>query len=106
MKNRKLVHGVGVNDADYVIQKWEEFGYVDGKRKRKLVWRCPYYGVWVRMLERCYSAKTQDRRPTYKGCSVSEEWLTFSTFKDWMKTQKWEGLQLDKDLLFEGNKVY
>ena len=27
-------------------------------------------------------------------------------FKDWMENQDWEGNQLDKDLLFEGNKVY
>ena len=44
--------------------------------------------------------------PTYKGCSVSEEWLRFSNFKRWMEKQDWDGKQLDKDILFEGNKVY
>ncbi len=29
-----------------------------------------------------------------------------SSFKSWMETQDWEGKQLDKDLLFEGNRVY
>lgn len=106
MKPKKLVCGVGVNDADYAVQKFEEIGYVNGKRKQKRVWVCHYYQIWKRMLERCYSAKTQERQPTYKGCSVSEEWLTFSVFKNWMTAQDWEGLQLDKDLLFEGNKVY
>lgn len=102
----KLVHGVGVNDAGYVVKVWETIGYVNGKRKRKLVWECPYYRVWGSMLARCYSAKCQDRYPTYKGCSVSDDWLTFSNFKSWMEKQPWEGSQLDKDLLFEGNKVY
>ena len=46
MKVEKLVHGVGANDADYVVRKWEEIGRIDGKRKRKLVWVCPYYQVW------------------------------------------------------------
>lgn len=106
MKAKKLVHGVGINDAGYAVRKHEEIGYVDGKRKKKQVWVCPYYRAWVNMLERCYSAKLQERHPTYKGCSVSDEWLTFSNFKAWMVTQDWQGKQLDKDLLIEGNKIY
>lgn len=102
----KLVHGVGINDADYVVQKWETVGYVDGKRKQNLVWYCPYHRTWKSILERCYSAKYQNKYSTYKGCSVSEEWKIFSNFKLWMEKQQWEDKQLDKDILFEGNKVY
>jgi len=101
----KLVFGVGINDADYVTQKWETIE-VNGKRKQKMVWVCPYYRAWKNMLQRCYSSKYQEKRPTYEGCSVSKEWLTFSVYKSWMKKQDWKGLQLDKDLMFEGNKVY
>ncbi len=109
MKNKtkkRLVCGVGVNDADYAVRKYEENGYVNGKRKQRLVWECPFYRVWKSMLERCYSNKTQEKNPTYKGCSVSEEWLLFSNFRGWMVTQDWDGKHLDKDLLLEGNKVY
>ena len=106
MKPKKLVYGVGINDAGYVVEKRETIGYVDGKQNQKTVWVCPYYQVWVNMLRRCCYAKFQERNPTYKGCSVAEEWLTFSAFKQWMEKQDWEELQLDKDLLFEGNKVY
>ena len=106
MKPRKLVYGVGVNDAEYVTQKVEEIGYVDGKRKRRQVWVCPYHRTWKAMLERCYSAKCQERQPTYVGCTVAEEWHTFSRFKEWMELQEWEGMQIDKDLLIVGNKVY
>lgn len=105
MRVYKLVCGVGINDADYVVQKWETIE-VNGKRKQKLVWICPYYRVWHSMLNRCYSSKFQERQPTYKGCSVSEEWLTFSNFRRWMERQDFEGMHLDKDLLFAGNKVY
>ena len=105
MKAKKLVYGVCINDADYVTRKVETIE-VNGVRKQKLVWTCPFYRVWVNMLERCYSTRYQDTRPTYKGCSVSEGWLTFSVFKCWMEKQDWEGMQLDKDLLLEGNKVY
>ena len=102
---QKLVFGVGVNDADYEVHEYE-YVIVDGMRKRRLVWICPYYRVWKDMLQRCCSAKYQERQPTYKGCSVSEEWLTFSNFRPWMEEQDFEGKQLDKDLLSSGNKVY
>lgn len=105
-KNKRLVYGIGASDADYVVAKTEVIGYVDGKRKQKMVWQCPYYKAWKNMLERCYSAKTQERQPAYRGCTVSEDWLTFSNFKAWMEKQDWQSKHLDKDLLFEGNKVY
>lgn len=102
----KLVYGVGINDADYVVDKKKTTGYEDGKQKWCRLWMCPFYSVWKSMISRCYSQKFQSRKPTYIGCSVCEEWLTFSKFKSWMETQDWEGKQLDKDLLFPGNKIY
>ena len=106
MKKKKvLVYGVGINDADYVVMKWETI-YVDGVRKQKMVWICPYYLTWKSMLKRCYSEVYQNRQSTYKGCSVCEEWLTFSNFRAWMVQHDWKGRELDKDLLVEGNKVY
>ena len=92
----KLVHGVGINDADYPTQP-----KIDGKAVR-----CPYYVVWVSMIKRCYSEKLQKRQPTYKGCSVCTEWLYFMNFRKWMIEQDWEGKALDKDLIVEDNKVY
>lgn len=105
MKTRKLVYGVGVNDADYVVTKWETI-IVNDKQKKKLVWVCPFYRAWKGMLTRCYSTKYQDKQPTYIGCSVSKEWLNFSNFRAWMEKQNFEGMHLDKDLLIEENKVY
>lgn len=105
-KNKtKLVCGVGVNDADYVVQEKKSVGYTpDGRRKRETVWVCPFYSTWRSMLARCY--RTSENRPTYVGCTVSEEWKTFSNFKYWMESQDWQGKQLDKDLLSHGNKLY
>lgn len=103
----KLVCGVGVNDADYITQKFESMGeHPDGRRKQRVVWRCPFYRTWCSMLERCYSDKFQHRNPTYAGCSVCDEWLKFTVFKKWMESCDWEGKQLDKDLLEPGNKIY
>lgn len=105
-KPRKLVQGVGINDAHYATHKYETIGYINGKPKQKLTWFCPYSRAWKDMLKRCYSARYQEKKSTYKGCTVSEDWLTFSNFRAWMMTQDWESKQLDKDLLLEGNKVY
>lgn len=106
MKPKKLVFGVGFNDADYVVKKNEAIGYANGKRKLRQTWVCPYHRAWTSMLKRCYSAKWQERYPTYRGCTVAEDWLTFSNFRKWMAAQNWEGKQLDKDILFVGNKIY
>jgi hypothetical protein len=101
-----LTFGVGINDADYQLKIQKELPKLDGKRRRKLLWVCPYFSRWVNMLQRCYSRSFQKSRQTYIGCTVCDEWLTFSNFKAWMEKQDWEGKELDKDLLVDGNKVY
>ena len=95
-KKSRLVHGVGINDADYPTQPM-----INGKQVI-----CPYYVAWKAMLDRCYSGKCQQRQPTYKECSVCPDWIYFMNFRKWMQKQDWWGKQLDKDLLIEGNKVY
>ena len=99
--SRKLIYGVGINDADYDVH---ECANVSGKWKN--IWRCPFYKTWTNMLYRCYSEKAQSKHPTYKSCRVCDEWLVFSNFKAWMETQDWEGKHLDKDVLKGGNKTY
>jgi len=102
----RKVSGVGINDANYIVQMKEELGSVGGKRKRGVVWICPFYQRWSNLIRRCYSEKEQKRGPSYIGCTVCEEWKHFSNFKAWMETQDWEGNELDKDILVRGNKVY
>ena len=99
MKN-KLVYGVGVNDADYSVTSYKRLA---GKVTQQI---CPFYSRWKDMLKRCYNESAFVSHPTYKSCHVCEDWLTFSKFKQWMEGQIWKGLQLDKDLLVTGNKVY
>jgi len=89
---RKLVHGVGVNDTNYKPHQ-----SVNGK-----VLYCPYFAKWRAMIHRCYSGHCV----AYAGCSVDDKWLLLSVFKFWMKSQDWNGMQLDKDLKIKGNKVY
>lgn len=96
-KKTKLVQGVGVNDADYPVTK---------KENGKMVWRCPYYRTWSNMLRRAYSDKYKQKYPTYEDVAVCEEWHSFTRFRAWMMEQDWDGKQLDKDILFQGNKEY
>ena len=84
----KKVFGVGINDSAKPIKG------------------CRFYATWRNMLQRCYSESYQDKRPSYKGCSVCDEWLTFSTFRAWMEQQDHQGKQLDKDIITPGNKLY
>lgn len=97
VKKNKLVQGIGVNDADYAVNKC---------KNRKIVWRCPYYQTWKDMLKRAYSDKYKQKQPTYQGVAVCEEWYSFMRFRSWMAEQEWGGKQLDKDILFQGNRVY
>lgn len=92
----KIVQTVGINNADYPVNP-----LVNGKRQI-----CPFYRVWVDMLTRCYNLKVKEKQPTYKDCTVCEEWLTFSNFRSWMEYQPWQGMRLDKDLMFMGNTQY
>ena len=93
---RNLICGVGINDASYPVQV---------KVSGRWAW-CPFYAKWVGMILRCYSEKVHEKSPTYIGCDVCEEWLTFSNFRSWMETQNWQGKHLDKDIIIKGNKTY
>lgn len=98
---KKKLFGIATNDADYHVVK---HGLVGGKMK--ITWRCPFYTRWYGMLRRCYSVQKQARFKKYNECSVAEVWHSFMRFKQWMESQDWEGKELDKDLIVEGNKVY
>lgn len=96
MRKKKLVYGVGINDANYFTNP-----NINGKTVK-----CEYYSVWHHMLERCYSEQKVLESPTYINCIVADEWHSFMNFKSWMESQNWKGKQLDKDILHFGNKVY
>lgn len=95
--SRKLIQGVGINDAPYSIKRTEKVG-----EKYITVWECPFYKVWRGMLKRCYSVKFLIKHPWYSNVRPCEEWLTFSNFRTWMEQQDWEGKDLDKDLFGDG----
>ena len=92
---RPITYGVGYfGVGDFILK--------DGMNRKA-------YNKWSAMLQRCYDLEYQDERnPTYKGCSVSEEWMCFQNYaKDYYEmlgnNSTWD---LDKDILIRGNKIY
>lgn len=89
---QKLIHRVGRNDFPTSV-------WVDGKPIKS-------YTTWHGMIRRCYSPDCQKKHPTYIGCSVAQEWHSFTAFEKWYTENYIEGLHLDKDILVSGNKQY
>ena len=89
------VFGVGITGTKYLIT-------ISGVKTRE-------YALWKNMLQRCYSDAYRNKRPTYEGCEVSDNFKSYEYFYEWchkqvgFSNQSW---QLDKDLLIKGNKVY
>lgn len=91
-----LVHGVGV------YEKGEYVAWIDGKHTRE-------YRLWKNMIKRCYSKKELNLRASYIGCEVSKNFLNFQYFANWCQSQigfSVKEYQLDKDVVFKGNKLY
>lgn len=65
------------------------------------------YVTWRSMMTRAYCVKYHARFPTYKGCTVAENWHNYQIFAEWyINQQKPNDFVLDKDLTVEGNKIY
>lgn len=66
------------------------------------------YSVWSGMIRRCYSG--EETYSSYSDCEVCEEWLNFQNFAEWYYSNIYnvdnEPMNLDKDILFKGNKIY
>ena len=68
------------------------------------------YIYWQKMLQRCYDTKYHEKHTTYKDCIVCDEWLYYKNFREWFDNNYYEiegqRMNLDKDILVKGNKVY
>ena len=71
------------------------------------------YYKWKSMLQRCFDNKYKEKYPTYKDITCCDRWLCFANFLEDLEILKqeynWnegEKLNLDKDILNKGNKMY
>ena len=90
-------YGVGyIGEGKYTVKE-------NGKRTDK-------FDIWYDMLKRCYDPKLQERRSTYKGCTVEDYLLNFQHMGEWIDENYYEisgeKMCLDKDILYKGNKIY
>lgn len=103
-----------MNDMRYKTDEWSKsamlpimcgIGY---RGSEKVDCQSESYLRWHDMINRCYNKKFLESHPQYRGCTVCEEWLNYSNFKVWYDKNKIAGmsLDLDKDILFKGNRVY
>lgn len=95
---RPTIFGVGFTGKKYPMSF-----KVDGKCVNT-----PEYERWRGMLRRCYSEAERHKNPTYKGCTVSDNFKSYEFFYEWYNKQVGcdQGWCLDKDLLAKGNKQY
>lgn len=93
---KRLAAGVGVFEVG------KHIGHVLKSPTRE-------YTLWANMIRRCYSENIHKKFPTYKDCTVSDNFKNFQFFAEWCQYQKGfseVGWELDKDLLVVGNKTY
>ena len=102
------VYGYGYLGVDKEgnVPKVSEFK--DGKNVH--TWE---YDKWQKMLQRCFDNKFKEKKPTYKDITCCNRWLCFANFLEDFEILKqeysWnedEKLNLDKDILHKGNKIY
>jgi hypothetical protein len=66
------------------------------------------YKTWHNMLGRCFIPKRM--RGSYEGITCCKEWLNFQNYAQWYKDNYYEvrneRMEIDKDILVKGNKVY
>lgn len=94
-RERTLVKGWGVNDADYPVN-WS----VNGER-----FRCPIFSIWKSLICRTIPP-IKESHASYADCSISDGWKHYMDFYNWTNNRDWEGLRLDKDVLIRGNRIY
>ena len=66
------------------------------------------YQCWRDMIRRVYG--DTEKSKFYKNCSISKEWYNFQNFAKWYKDNYYqidnERMELDKDIIYKGNKIY
>ena len=93
----KTVYGIGyLGEGDFVTGK--------GNLHTKM------YETWRDMIRRSYDINTKAKYSTYKNVTCCKEWHNFQNFGKWFNENYYEiegqKMDLDKDILHKGNKIY
>lgn len=86
-----------------------EIGYL-GSGKYDSITHKQAHMYWSHIIRRCYDPYTINKHLAYIDCFVCEEWLNFQNFAKWFYENYYEiegqRMELDKDILCKGNKIY
>lgn len=101
---QELIDAGWINDRTYPVHN-TDISRVSNSSPSKTA----TYQAWACMKRRCIDNKYKEKYPTYIGVDASEDFKNFTKFHDWWFEQLGNDLpdiQLDKDLLVKGNKLY
>ena len=114
--NSKYNNLIYVSDKEFHDLKKEKITVSGLGREQKYVPflnnnRMKAMRLWNDMYSRCYNEKLHKRFPKYIGCTICDYWLEDKErFYKWVEENYYmvgnEQMDLDKDILCKGNKVY
>lgn len=68
------------------------------------------YGKWASIIARCYDPTVKRKLPAYEGCTMVDSWHNLQNFGAWYEDNFYqipgEKMEIDKDILVKGNKIY
>ncbi|GGL55797.1 hypothetical protein [Sporolactobacillus putidus] len=87
------------------VVKDYSLGEIEGIKKNDKIYCC-----WNNLMRRTYLSDKYKNWERYKGCTVAQEWHTYSNFRNWYLENYYKvpghKMELDKDILVKGNKCY
>lgn len=101
---QELIDAGWINDRTYHTYRADENGI-----PRESLGKTVVYTAWDNMKRRCTSERLKEKYPTYINVTASDEFKNFTKFHDWWFKQlgcNLPNVELDKDLLVKGNKIY
>ena len=107
----EIVNDILYKADDWYANKWKRtvfgIGYLGCSDDSFTRDNC-IYSKWSNMMQRSYDEITHRLKPYYAMCSSEIEWLNFSNYREWHRENMMgdRKLDLDKDLLLQGNTMY
>lgn len=106
-----IVNDILYKADDWYANKWKRtvlgIGYL-GCNDAEATMDNYIYSKWFNMMQRCYDENTHKLKPYYATCTAEIEWHNFSNYREWHKENAMDDrkVDLDKDVLVQGNTVY
>ena len=106
--NKKYIHFKDGKIKCPYEKRYDNVGYIGEGDYKGSKGHC--ISVWQSMISRCYNPYELNKHLTYIDCYVCDEWHNFQNFAKWYYENYYEcndeRMDLDKDILVKGNKIY